>query len=137
MAGHHEADREKRKLTCLMHDGPQRVGEDALERHSAFADSRDNAGESRLCEHNPGRGFCDIGRGGDRNSDLSLAQSRCIIGAVAAHADDVPGVLETLDDAVFVLGKNARKDSEFLGANRIVDRLKPESPSGGPREAAG
>ena len=111
--GHDQADRQEQHLHDLLGDGVQRIGQDALERHAAFLDRGDDAGESGLGQHHAGGRFGDVGRGRDRDADLRLAQRRRVVGAVAAHADGVAALLERLDELVLVLRKNAGEDREI------------------------
>ena len=75
--------------------------------------------EARLGQHDAGRRLGDIGRGGHRNSHLRLTEGRCVVGAVAAHADSMAALLERLDEVVFCLGKNAGEDSEIRGTYTV------------------
>ena len=85
-------------------------------------DRGDNSGQAGFGEHHAGGRFGDLGRGGNGNPDLRLAQRRRIVGAVAAHADGVPAVLIGLDELELVLRQDAGEDGVVFGMDRFGNR---------------
>ena len=75
--------------------------------------------EAGFGEHHAGGRFGDLGRRGNGDSDLRLAQRRRIVGAVAAHADGVTAVLIRLDELELVLGQDAGEDGVVFGPDRV------------------
>ena len=53
------------------------------------------------------------------NAHLRLAQGRCVVRTIAAHADDMSVALKCLDQAILILRKNTREDGEF-GRFKII-----------------
>ena len=117
MTGDDEAEGEQENLQHFIDQRAQRVGENALEGDAALAHRGDDTGETRLGQHDAGRRLGDVGRGRDGDADLRLAQRRRVVGAVAAHADGVAGLLKRLDQVEFVFRQHAGEDAERVGAH--------------------
>ena len=72
-------------------------------------------------EHHAGGRFGDVGRRGNSDSDLRLAQRRRVVGAVAAHADSAPAVLIGLDELELVFRQDAGEDGVIFRPDRVGD----------------
>ena len=104
--GHQEGDDDEPRLedgAAHLVDDP---GEHALEDRAAVLHEVDDARQALAREHDAGGALGHVGGAADGDADLGLAQRGRVVDAVAGHADDVPGGLEALDDAVLVLGED-------------------------------
>ena len=67
-------------------------------------DRTDDAGEVVVGDHHVGVLFGDLGAlDAHRNPDVRLLQGRGVVHSVARHGDDVPLLLQRLDDLQLVL----------------------------------
>jgi hypothetical protein len=114
-------DSEKENLPRLVNDGSQRIGEDALERHPALAHGRNDAAQSWRGQHDAGRRFGNVSCRRYGYSNLRLPQCRSIVGAVAAHANNMAGLLIEFHQPIFVFGQDAGKDRKVPRAGTLGD----------------
>ncbi len=104
----------KSTCTIFFENGIQRVGKNALKRDPAFFYGGDDAAKSSLRQYNTSCRFGDIGCGRYGDAHLCLTQRGCIVGAIAAHPDRMPALLERLDEVKFSFRKNACEYREVL-----------------------
>ena len=116
MPGETKADRQKENDLDLLDQHVERVGEQPLESDPAFPDGKHDAAETSLGQNHAGRGFRDVGCRGNGDPNLRLSQSRRIVHPVAAHADDMIAMLQSLYQLVLLLGNDAREHAIFIDA---------------------
>ena len=88
---------------------------------AAEADRLDDHREAGREQDDVGGGTGGVGRAGNRDPGVGAPQGGGVVDAVAGHRDDVPGLLERLDDPVLVLGHDLRE---------AVGGLDPSPPAG-------
>lgn len=98
---HKEHDRDRHR------DAIEHVAHHAFENPAGFLDAVDDDREARGGENKGGGGAGGIGCARDGDADIGLFEGGGIIDSIARHADDVPGGLEGLDDAVFMFREDA------------------------------
>jgi len=116
---HRQADGKKQHLNELFENGIQRIVENALEGGPAFFHCGDNSAKPSLGQYHASRGFSDIGCCRHSDAYLRLAQRRCVIGAIAAHSDRMPVLLECFDQIEFSFRKDACEYREVFGFNAV------------------
>ena len=130
MSGHGQPDGQEQHDLDLLDQHIERVGQQALEGDPALAYGGEDAAEPGLGQHHAGGGLGDIRRGRDGDPDLGLAQGRRIVGAIAAHADDMAMTLKGLDQPEFLLGHDAGEDAELLAAQLLGKPLRRANGAG-------
>jgi hypothetical protein len=74
----------------------------------------DDDGKAGRGQHDGRRGAGRIGGARDGNAAIRLFQRRCVIHAIAGHADHVAVLLQNIHDMEFVLGKHLGKSVGIL-----------------------
>ena len=121
LPGDHQPGAEHHQGHAFVDQQAQRVGQHPLERRTPLGDRGHDAAEPGFGQHDAGGGLGNVGRGRNRDAHLGLAQRRRVVGAVAAHADGVAGMLEGLHQAKLVLGKHPGINREIGGIGAIAD----------------